>query len=74
MNVYRFLSCICCMASIWLRFVEHKFKEARSASFQIFQFVFDLIGLLGCMSRVWIRCDRDPSLFGFFLLIACMAA
>ena len=41
MFVFRTLSCNCLwMASFGLKIAEHKFKEARKASFRIFQLVF----------------------------------
>ena len=46
MNVYRFWVVFVCMASIWFKIAKHKFKEARSASFRIFQLEFGLLGFL----------------------------
>ena len=56
------------MASLRFKFVEHEFKEARSASFRIFQLVFGCgclcVVYLVCMSRVQVLCD--------FLSLMCL--
>ena len=69
-NVYSFWVVFVCMASIWFKITENKFKEAKSACFRIFQLVFSLFGLLGCMSRGWLLFGCDPSLLvlSFWLL------
>ena len=57
------------MASLRLSFAEHEFKEARSASFRIFQLVFGCVYVcLACMSRVQISCDLE-FLFVFFMCL-----
>ena len=55
-----------------VKFFEHEFKEARLASFRIFQLVFGCVCVcLACMSRVQISCDLE---FLFVFLCVCMAA
>ena len=58
------------MASLRFKFAEHGFKEARSASFWIFQLVF------GCIFVVWLVCMFRVriSLLLFVFLCVCMAA
>ena len=59
------------MASLRFKFAEHEFKEARTASFRIFQLVFGYVCVcLARMSRVRIS-DLE---FLFVFLCVCMAA
>ena len=63
--------CNCLHGLYWFKFTEHEFREARSASFRIFQLVFGCVCVcLACMSRVQISCDLEF----FFFLVDCMAA
>ena len=60
------------MASLRFKFAEHEFKEARSASFRIFQLVFGCVCVcFACMSTVQISCDLE---FLFVFYCVCMAA
>ena len=53
------LGCNCMHDPYWFKFAEHEFKEARSASFRLFQLVF------GCVC-VWLRAYLG---FGFFVTL-----
>ena len=60
------------MASLRFKFAEHEFKEARTASFRIFELVFGCVCVcLARLSKVRISCDLD---FLFVFICVCMAA